>query len=441
MVRYCLQHKEDPFCFGGPPENTPDDGEPEWLYYMNEKITTYVMPEGVCPYSPKHDNELKCDGIDEAKDKNPIKLKIKSLQSAYTIDAIKRLLYEKQVALAWSHAIYSTTYVVPCNDPRNTVAHTEQCTKCFHPCASGCCAEIQMSGYTNQGVFNLHNYPHIGGGHAMLVVGWNDDFRVDYGLPSDLKSHTMGGLIIKNSWSYSRGHSAGYWAQHHSIMDENFICPCEKSSPTWLPVNRTCMAEHKDPRACAPEAKKVVRKTWLRGATVLQCSFKALNNTATANFLGWNSCQQGMYYALAAAPWNSNEVWVTTPAESDGYVRFHLVGWDPSNETSPVVEIETNDTTWGGLEVLLTPVTVYGNTNQCGYYFVPYDVFTESTARFPAGGHDTPSVSYIEVEWDEKSYVKARAGSKDYTLLINSTRYFLPTKFTGPFDWQASTGK
>eukprot|EP00727_Mastigamoeba_balamuthi_P011060 m51a1_g6577 hypothetical protein (483) ;mRNA; r:198109-203682 len=355
MVRYCKAHPEDKFCFAGPPQGTTDDGEPEWLYYMGSKVTPYVLPTAVCPYTPTGNGELTCDGIDDA---------VKSVQSVHTIDAIKRLLYEKQVALAWSHAVFLATYSIPCDDNKTTVYHTQQCLHCSHPCSTsstGCCAEIVLNGYNKQGVFGLHKYPHISGGHAMLVVGWNDEFRVDTGLPGQMQEHTTGGLIIKNSWGTWLGHSAAYWAQQHSLANEAFICPLEASAQTWIPVNATCMGERRDAVACAPGLEKIVQKNWVKGGTVLACTARAANAVA-ARTLGWAGCRPGMRYALAARGAGA-EVMTTAPAGSDGYVRFHLVEWDPRNASLPVRAFQTGYMTWTGLEMLLMPASIIGTSS------------------------------------------------------------------------------
>lgn len=155
----------------------------------------------------------------------------------------------------------------------------------------------------------------------MLLVGWNDDFRVDTGLPGYKGHHTVGGFIIKNSWNTEVGHSVGYWAQDHSLMDENFICPCENSAMTWLPAKADCMVKEKDALKCCSLEKNVL-KEWVKGATILKCHPRGLSlfppsdpvspsqvplpfasaasDPARAAFLGWTGCRTDMNYVLAA---------------------------------------------------------------------------------------------------------------------------------------------
>lgn len=272
----------------------------------------------------------------------------------------------------------------------------------------------------------------------MLILGWNDNFRVDTGLPGNRGHSTVGGFIIKNSWDTTTAHSAEYWAQQHSFLDESFICPCEASSQTWLPANATCMAETPDPLACAPKAYKNVLKEWVWGATVLKCNPKTVGDAAKSAKLGWSEgCNPEKRYALAQDPAQSSIPWVTVSAESDGVMRFHIIEWDPRDLSKGADVIVTNETTWYGIENLLTPETVKGNSEHCGVFFLPYETFLESSANYPVYGHDTYGVSYFDVEWDDSSYrVNAKSGyGKE--LLNNSTRYYKPLKFDGPFDMDA----
>ena len=54
---------------------------------------------------------------------------------------------------------------------------------------------------------------------------------------------------------------------------------------------------------------------------------------------------------------------------------------------------------------------------------------------YPPGGHDTPSVSAIDVQWDDSSYLANKVSSKDYTLIEDSTGSSPEITFTGPFDF------
>lgn len=147
-----------------------------------------------------------------------------------------------------------------------------------------------------------------------------------------------------------------------------------------------------------------------------------------------------MNYALACESGKANIPKVTVSPDSDGVMQFHLVEWDPENKEAGVREIITNQSTWYGIENIFTPVNISGNTDNCGIFFMPYETFLESTATFPAAGHDTPGATYFDIEWDKSSYLKnAKKGTYSYELLEKATYHYKPPTFEGPFDVEATT--
>lgn len=238
--------------------------------------------------------------------------------------------------------------------------------------------------------------------------------------------------MIKNSWSSSIGHSAGYWAGRHSIIDEMSICPCEASARTWIPANRTCMLAARSPLTCAGGAKKYVRDKWVFGATPLVCNTAALD-PKKADLLGWTGCNPDLVYVLAESVEQPGTAWTTIPAGSDGYLRFHLVGWNPKDPGAAAIDVETDESSWYGIENLLRPQAIVGNSEtDCGVFFWPYETFLEATATYRTI-HDTPAVSWFGVKWSDSSYLKKRTGDRRYDLLEKSTHKFKALNFTGPY--------
>eukprot|EP00727_Mastigamoeba_balamuthi_P007652 m51a1_g3507 hypothetical protein (577) ;mRNA; r:863725-865749 len=440
-VNFCKNvSNNDPHCVAGPARGATRDGRSEWLYYVKQ-VQRYVLPDALCPYQPKEADEMVCPGLEQAVRTNPIKFEIRGVETAHTISTIKRMIYEKKVGLVWSHGSHLVTYEIPCTDNMTGVYGTEQCQKCLFPCAAssnGCCGRLVHKGNNQQGVYMIHKTPHRSGGHGIHVVGWNDEFRIQTGLPGT-SDYIQGGFILKNSYGTDAGHSAGYWAAKTSIANENMICPVERSSRTWVPADEACMLQKKDPVACAPGLKKLVRGQWIEGATVLQCNPSGAN----AKLLGWDGCKKGMRYVAVMRNTVGDtkvtaEIKVTAPAHSDGYVHFHLVEWNPANLTQPATVIETGATSWWGIENLLTPVTVIGNHRQCGYYFYPYETFIQATMNYPITGIDTPMVMYFDIDWKDSSYVYGtRRWRPEYQWLAKSLAKFSEVQFDGPWDWNA----
>eukprot|EP00727_Mastigamoeba_balamuthi_P005028 m51a1_g14523 hypothetical protein (552) ;mRNA; f:909831-911645 len=459
-VNYCQGvSNNDTHCVAGPAIGSPDDGRPEWLYYV-KRAQSLVLPDSVCPYlstnegtspsaTPVHccslalTGEMVCPGLREALEDNPIRFEIKGVQTAHTISTIKRLLYEKRVGMVWSHSSHHVTYEIPCTDEMSGVYGTEQCQKCLFPCvksASGCCGRLVHRGVDKQGVYMIHRAPYRSGGHGIHVVGWNDEFRVQTGLPGT-SDYVQGGFIIKNSYGSSTGHSAGYWAAQTSLANENMICPAELSARTWVPADEECMAQRRDPVTCARGLKKLVRGQWVEGATVLKCSLAP--GSSKSKLLGWGGCRRDRAYVAAmrrevGGTAVTPEIKVTAPANSDGYVRFHLIEWDPSNASEPVSVVETGATSWWGIESLLTPASVVGNHGQCGFFFYPYETFVQATISYPVTGIDTPMVMHYDIDWKDSSYVYGtRWFRPEYQLLAKSLTTASEVKFDGPWDWNA----
>jgi len=436
LIKYCEEHKDDPHCLGGPPTNSTEDGQPEWLYYMQDGMMKYVLPDALCPYQPENEGQFICPGLDDAVKKNPISFRVKNIETVYSIDSIKRLLVKHAFPLTFSHVVLDATYLAPCDDPDVYTYGSEQCDKCYYPCttsSNGCCAKLVFPGYTADGVFSTFGEPIVGGGHAMVIVGWNDEMAVETGVPGQSTERAIGGFIIKNSWDTTVGHSAEYWAQKHSLLDETAICPNEGSYEAWLPVNTTCMMELHNPEQCGTVKRHVIDR-WVFAPTVLKCN----ENTQKYHrewMYGWTGCRDDRRYLVAGDPTTGYSTPdFVVPKNTVGLRRFRIIEFDPTDPTLDPVVIETNATSWYGFERLLQPVEVVGNTDHCGYYFMPYDTFLKSNIVNPNYGTDTPAFSYMDIEWDKSSYADGSSDSK-YDLIKESTHTYAPPKFTSSLDF------
>jgi len=436
LIKYCQENPNDIHCLGGPPTNNTYDGQPEWIYYMQDGVKKYVLPHSLCPYKWEDEEQYECPGLEDAVKNNPLSFEVKGIESAYSIDSIKRLLYRKEFPLTFSHVVLESTSIVPCDDPRSYVYGSEQCTTCANPCtksSNGCCAKIVVPGYTSEGVFSTYGEYVVGGGHAMVLVGWNDEMAVETGIPGKEAERAVGGFIIKNSWNTTVGHSAEYWAQRHSLLDETAICPNVNSYQSWIPINTTCFYEKKDYSLCTDE-KKHVGSQWVNGPTLLKCNENTHEKNREAMY-GWTGCNSKKTYVVAGDPATDfSTPLVTVPRGSDGVRIYHLIEFEKDNKAAPITEVTTNATTPFGFERLLEPVDFHMNTDHCGYYFMPYDTFLKSNIINPTYGTDTPAFSYMDIEWDPVSFARGSTDSK-YKLIVESTHQYAPPKFNGPLDF------
>ena len=444
IIDHCNRTPEDvDLCYGtGPWKNTTEDGVPEWTYYFGNDID--VFPATVCPYKPTTADEFVCPGrTDEARKKNPLRFKPVGIESATSVSGIKELLNKYKVPLTWVSIVAEQTYKISCDSNEN-IKNSTVCKECVYPVdptdpSKGCSALYILPSYDNEGVFSMHGQPFISGGHAMIIVGYNDNFRVDVGAFGDLKARTLGGFIIKNSWGPQIGHSIKYWAQEISPMDEALLCPDETAANKWLPADHKCMLGGGSVADCSKDQYKRVRDQYLTGATVLKCT--GVSKDAAA-FYGFADCDPAKNYVLAQIPameysgvGKPTGVW-TVPTR-DGFFKAHLVEFTPGERVSDAKLVHTGETTWLGLSKVLTPVTVIGNDpDVCGFVFLPYQYYQVGTTAVYTG-HDTPGISAVTFEWDDSSYRanKDKYPQYDYTELEKSTKNAKVYKFDGPFDF------
>ena len=463
VIDYCNANPNNDLCYGsGPSMNSTEDGEPEMLYYFGESVQK-VLPEAACPYYQDRDNQFICPDREAKLAKNPLSFKVKSIETAYSISGIKELLIKHQTALTWSDSIFSQTYMIPC-DSKEGLSESVVCKHCLYPISSNvqpnadgtydpsqCYALYITDSSDNEGHLSLHGKPFLAGGHGLLLVGYNDNYRINTGSQNDLNARTVGGFIVKNSWGPENGHSLKYWSNEISIMEENLLCPAERSAKTWLPIDTMCITNNtleitNTVQFCsdnAAELYKRVRDKWFRGATYLKCN--TFKDEDAPIFYGFTECDPDKYYVIAGAPQLSYEnamisgTWIENSPSNDGSFKIHLFEFDPKTPDALPTHKITGITTWANLDVLFTPVTIVGNDpEQCGYYFYPYQYFQEATTRMPAFGHDAlGSVTYYDIEWAPSSYLfnKDSYPKFDYQYLEKSTKQMKVYNFTGPIDF------
>jgi hypothetical protein len=455
IVDYCQSHPSQQLCYGtGPGEGNTDGGPIEWLYYFGDAVQK-VLPEAACPYKATSDEENECQDREQKLKTNPLSFKVKSIESAYSLTTIQQLLFTKNVSLTWGSVVATQTYALPC-DQFDSAELPAVCAQCSFPVEPGyvldndlpdyskCLSLLTMASYDKEGQFSLHGNPLLSGGHAMLLVGYNDEFIVSNNGGAKEES-TTGGFILKNSWGTGTGHSVNYWTQKISSMEEALLCPDEASPYRWLPADVACMERQADVKDCSRDQYKRVRDQWVTGATVLQCA----NVTDTmAQHYGFKKCNKSMNYVLAATPelayssfGQPSGVWFETPAGSDGFIRVKLLEYDPLAPGNPATLVTTDDTTWVGLGNVLTPKEkgIGNDPEQCGYYFFPYQYFQEASVSAPAFGSDVASsVSYFDIEWDDSSYVanKESYPDLDFSYLEMSTHTIGMYTFDGPLDFE-----
>ncbi|EQC31798.1 hypothetical protein SDRG_10587 [Saprolegnia diclina VS20] len=413
-------------------KNSTEGGEVGELYYLQHGLANAVFPYAICPYIKTGGNDSTCPGLtSDRRHDNPLKFKVRSMDTWYDDMTIKARLFEQKKAMALSTPVTYVTHYYPCigefaSDPHCTLDH---CTLCpSEMSATSCCVPLKGGRNRNmEGEFFSHRGMTIEGGHAMLLVGYNDAFMTRDGF--------TGGFVVKNSWldgPTQGSHSLNYWMQEHSDWEERVVCPNSYNPFNWY--------------QCGNDAEPVVAPRNMSSVTTAPPTEAAFNRTKAFNG-GINAClsKETLVYA---------EI---------NYQPLHLVCLDERqcSKAANVTYFVKNTTDWGDrmtimcvweyspalearafclkpmLEVdiakTLTPVPSEVRSNdpdRCGFYFMPYEAIRRYIAQFQGF-----YVNAFDIEWHPQSYLrhKAKYPHLNYDLLTQSTAFQHADDFDGPF--------
>jgi len=399
--------------------NSTEGGEVWWLYNLKD-LYNKVLPSSVCPYWPDHAHEHECPGMEEALKTNPIKFNIKSMTTAYNVMETKRLMVEKDRPLAWSSEMHNTVYFFPCNDP-----YWKGRTECSSRLAVQCptdryygsqtCARVLSSMFNMDGEFFMHGQTIGEGGHAMNVVGYNDEFTTKQG--------QTGGFIIRNSWhdlTYGQSpngrggrgsHSIAYWMQNISGWDEKAVCPGPLNPENWI----SCVEQEAGPSRRVRDGK--LGKYDIKD-TCLDKKF--MDNLLSV------SLQPTEFECID-----------DTVCDPDTKYRYFLISMEHSVEQDLAkVCMLRYDTTTEEQDTYCTPFHIPAqiaywfrpikaqldvlsdDEDLCGFWFWPYEMLNKQV-----GMYNNFYTTYFDIEWDDQSYLaNAQAHPElNYTYIQSST--------------------
>ena len=406
-------------------QNSTEGGEVYWLWNLRE-LYTQLLPDSVCPYTgPEHEHE--CPNMMRALAANPISFDVKGMESAYSAAETKALLVEKNAPLAWSSAMHTQFYHFPCND-----AYWKTRPECADDKAVRCptdrfynselCAKVESSMFNPDGEFYLHGPARNEGGHAMNVVGYNDEFPTRDG--------SVGGFIIRNSWhdqTYgtspagrgARGsHSIKYWMQEISAWDEKAICPLPLNPENWM----NCAEQEVGPHTNANKAAA------------------AANEGEIYPNLAETCLSESFMKHLIDVSLQPNEFVCKDEAvcSKDARYRYFFVSLDhaPAQDVSRLQMLQY-DTVTKAQKLIVTPYHIpamlsyffepvkaqldklKNSEDQCGYWFWPYDMLHKQQGLF-----QNFFSTYFDIDWADSSYLaKASSYPKyDYSWIKKSTK-------------------
>jgi hypothetical protein len=264
-----------------------------------------------------------------------------------------------------------------------------------------------------EGEFFSHRGMSIEGGHAMLLVGYNDAFLTRDGF--------TGGLIVKNSWAdgpRQGSHTLKYWLQEVSDWEERVVCPNSYNPHNWYQCGNEGIsasngfnrsnAFNEGIQACLSEEAKIYAKVnvqpiHLKCKDPKQCHIEEDFTYFVRNTTDWGDRMTVMcLWEYSEKQHISREICLKPMLEID-----------IAKTLQPVAEeVQEND------------------TDRCGFYFIPYEALRHWISQFQGF-----FVNNFEIEWDPQSYAanKEEYPELDYTLLEKSTKKQHQDDFIGPF--------
>ncbi|RHY28024.1 hypothetical protein DYB32_006320 [Aphanomyces invadans] len=380
--------------------NSTEGGESSALFYMEDGLKDSILPEAVCPYVGAHGpSELRCDGMDEALQDNPVRFNM------------KRELVKQNAALDLTTSIASVVHFLPCLPEFYDAGHCapESCTLCpaSLPQFKCCIPQFSIKAINMEGeYFHDHQMTYLGG-HGMLLVGYNDAFLTQDG-------HT-GGFILKNSWADGAtqgSHSIKWWMQDISDWEERVLCP-NSNSPMNFYACGNALAASTIPSSMDPAFLPCLDQKTIMFADVSKQALHLKCTDAT-------QCNTDVAYTYFTKNWTDY---------GDKMVKFCF--WELHAPTNATRAFCMRPNRLVGIAKAMQPMKTYPNDKDvCGFYFMPYETLRVYNARYKGF-----RVHSFHLDWDDRSYVanRARYPQHNYTLLELSTKTQRDTAFAGPF--------
>ncbi|KAL3673459.1 hypothetical protein V7S43_001170 [Phytophthora oleae] len=400
--------------------NSTEGGEVPELFYLQNGLKESVFPQSVCKYYSDPGNDTLCPGLEAAQAAgNPLKFQLSGMTTKYEDMSVREHLVRKNQAMPLSTPIAMTTHYYPCIGAFANDRHcqAETCTLCPGDMATTTCC-IPLEGGRNrnmEGEFFSHRGMSIEGGHAMLLVGYNDAFLTREGF--------TGGLIVKNSWAdgpTQGSHSLAYWMQEVSDWEERSVCPNSYNPFNWYQCGNEGISSkqqgnetqeyNEGVKDCLSEETKLFADINIQPLH-LKCKDPALCRT-DGDFT---------YFVRNTTDWGDR--------------MTVMCLWEYSEEQHVASEICLSPMLEVYIALTLGPVeeeVKENDTDRCGFYFIPYVALRRWIAQFQGF-----FVNSFDIEWDPQSYAvnKNLHPELDYSLLEASTKQQNHSDFLGPFPY------
>eukprot|EP01029_Cantina_marsupialis_P017354 TRINITY_DN38_c0_g2_i1.p1 TRINITY_DN38_c0_g2~~TRINITY_DN38_c0_g2_i1.p1 ORF type:complete len:473 (-),score=134.02 TRINITY_DN38_c0_g2_i1:431-1849(-) len=397
-----------------------EGGEIPLIYYFRDQLKNALLPHEVCPYiaTESQETDHKCPGMEEALKKNPIEFSVKKFSTLYDIDSIKKALVESNNNLGFSTPIPVSHIYYPNTDAYKatikkymppTIRHgvtRSMCEKDPVPCPldgdypTADCIRCNGGFHDFDGDFVERNDLTLEGGHAMNLVGFNDDFMTTEG--------HKGIFIIKNSWgdgSYGGSHTTDFLAQRISKQDDEYVCP-----NAWFPQNWYACTDGND---CLSEDAKVTVKA-MNQPLELACS----KHGSAIDICKDAEKNPDTVYFLKSIVDELDFLNVYCFHEYD--TKTKTFGADFCTDAIPESVVAS----------YFNPIDAdtVNDADRCGFYMMSYHTYLKWQAQFHG-----MFANGIQLEFTDASYAAHQDSSKSYDLVKKSTSTQNTYIFNGPF--------
>ena len=422
VVKFCRENPTAGPCIGsGRQEGRVSSGSVEqYLGYIQtfKTFKKYMLPNTSCLYQDVEDEAtIQCPNSTVDAANNPLNFEITKTELRFGIAPVKHMLYEAQKPVTFSIANPVNRYWFRCDEP--IVAESPMCVQKLYQCPNdeeNYCGFVEYhlsKPHFSEHVFRRGNDLTLGVPHAIVAVGYNDQFVEPVSVNVTQRPPSKGGFILRNSWG-GHGHSLEYLSGKITREQENSVCPNSDDPLGWIPATYECMKKENNPAACSTDLKKVMMEKRIVGAQELKC----VNAT---------HCDTSKRYVL-----------LRDPASDLPFVRITKTGLplgsviEFSETTEPAVkEITSIPFPYFYYAFELAHNRVENDPKHCGYYFFHYDTILE-IARQTNPVAATWRAVRIDVDWARESYARSRTKKKNYTRVLESTYLFNTLKTNNP---------
>jgi len=467
VMNECSKHMEAcPGKFGR--LNSTEGGFVEWLYAF-PNLYDKILPESACPYEYENSGQWICDNKEEKQANNPIKFNVLNMTVKRSISDIKQLLRETNKPVAFDSSLIIGYHVIPTEGHeslRNLIDKTDSCPD--DPSKE--CMYLEQHEMNPDGEFFIcDNLALSEGGHAMNIVGYNDEFAN--------KDGSKGAFVVRNSWleavydtienvwrfpndsihknilkkskkdavlkdlpptprNYYRGsHSSDYILGRISEWDERTICPNANNVQNW----DSCVFLSVGP------TKRGIKKS-LKGETKIDETSACFNETFMMDYVK-NYRRPTEFRCLnqfSDTLCNDEDVenatfFLTHKSQSlnNPYLINICMLRVMKNDHNNQKEFCVNDVPFDYIEFLFMPIQeqldyLVNDDDYCGFHIWPY-TYIEKNQKY-RGFMD---VIHFDIEWDDRSYIAKSQNQFDYSFIKNSTGVQKPQPtFEGPEPYQ-----